>query len=95
MREEESNIGDGYWRVIGANSILIKNYIVELTSSLFIFLQKGGYIHVRCPKCNNVVYSHHQKINKSGTEIKRNYACSKCKYVFETVEHIIKTDKEE
>ena len=50
---------------------------------------------MRCPKCNNVVYSHHQKINKSGTEIKRNYACRKCKYVFETVEKIIKTDKEE
>ena len=57
--------------------------------------KKGGYIRVRCPKCNNVVYSHHQKINKSGTEIKRNYACRKCKYVFETVEQIIKTDKEE
>ena len=57
--------------------------------------QKGGYINVRCPKCNNVVYSHHQKINKSGTEIKRNYACRKCKYVFETVEQIIKTDKED
>ena len=57
--------------------------------------KKGGYISVRCPKCNNVVYSHHQKINKSGTEIKRNYACRKCKYVFETVEQIIKTDKEE
>ncbi len=24
---------------------------------------------MRCPKCNNNVYSHHQKINKSGTEI--------------------------
>ena len=57
--------------------------------------QKGDYIRMRCPKCNNVVYSHHQKINKSGTEIKRNYACRKCKYVFETVEQIIKTDKEE
>ena len=36
-----------------------------------------------------------KKINKSGTEIKRNYACRKCKYVFETIEQIIKTDKEE
>lgn len=49
-------------------------------------IKKGDYIRVRCPKCNNVVYSHHQKTNKSGTEIKRNYACRKCKYVFETVE---------
>ena len=57
--------------------------------------RKGGYIRVRCPKCNSNVYSHHQKINKSGTEIKRNYACRKCKYLFETVEQIIKTDKEE
>ena len=57
--------------------------------------EKRGYIQVRCPKCNNVVYSHHQKINKSGTEIKRNYACRKCKYVFKTIEQIIKTDKED
>ena len=57
--------------------------------------QKVGDIRMRCPKCNSNVYSHHQKINKSGTEIKRNYACRKCKYVFETVEQIIKTDKEE
>ena len=60
-----------------------------------LFFKKRGYTLVRCPKCNNVVYSHHQKINKSGTEIKRNYACRKCKYVFETAEQIIKTDKEE
>ena len=44
---------------------------------------------MRCPKCNSNVYSHHQKINKSGTEIKRDYACRKCKYVFETIEQII------
>ena len=50
---------------------------------------------MRCPKCNNVVCSDQQKIIKSGTEIKRNYACRKCKYVFETVEQIIKTDKED
>ena len=50
---------------------------------------------MRCPKCNNNVYSHHQKINKSGTEIKRYYACSKCKHVFETIEQIIKTDEED
>ena len=43
---------------------------------------------MRYPKCNGYVYSHNQKINKSGTEIRRNYACRKCKYVF-------KTDKEE
>ncbi len=50
---------------------------------------------MRCPKCNRNVYSHHQKINKAGTEIKRNYACLKCKYVFETVERIVeKEDKE-
>ena len=30
-----------------------------------------------------------------GPEIRRNYACRKCKYVFETVEQIIKTDKED
>lgn len=47
---------------------------------------------MRCPKCNSNVYSHHQKINKSGTEIKRVYACNKCKCVFETIEQIIKTD---
>ena len=57
--------------------------------------KKGCDICVRCPKCNNLVYSHNQKINNSGTEIKRNYACRKCKYVFETVEQIIKTDKED
>ena len=49
---------------------------------------------MRCPKCNSNVYSHHQKINKSGTEIKWNYACRKCKYVFETIKQIIVTDKE-
>ena len=56
-------------------------------------LQKGSDICMRCPKCNTNVYSHHQKINKSGTEIKRDYACRKCKYVFETIEQIIKIDK--
>ena len=54
---------------------------------------------MRFPKCNSNVrgnyLSYCQKTNKSGTEIKRNYACRKCKYVFETVEQIIKTDKEE
>lgn len=44
---------------------------------------------MRCPKCNSNVYSHHQKINESGTEIKRDYACRKCKYVFKTIELII------
>lgn len=48
---------------------------------------------MRCPKCNNNVYSHHQKINKSGTEIKRDYACRKCKCVFKTIEQIIKTEE--
>lgn len=48
---------------------------------------------MRCPKCNSNVYSHHQKINKSGTEIKRDYACRKCKYVFETIEQIVENDK--
>lgn len=48
---------------------------------------------MRCPKCNSNVYSHHQKINKSGTEIKRDYACRKCKYVFETIEQIIEKGK--
>ena len=72
-------------------SCIIRNTIVKNK----ICRKKGGYICVRCPKCNSNVYSHHQKINKSGTEIKRNYACRKCKYVFETVEQIIKTDKEE
>ena len=43
---------------------------------------------MRCPKCNSYVYSHHQKINKSGTEIKRDYCCRKCKYVFQTIERI-------
>ena len=48
---------------------------------------------MRCPKCNSNVYSHHQKINKSGTEIKRDYGCRKCKYVFQTIEQIINTAK--
>ena len=63
--------------------------------ALFFFYisQKGSDISMRCPKCNSNVYSHHQKINKSGTEIKRDYACRKCKYVFETIEQIIKIDK--
>ncbi len=47
---------------------------------------------MRCPKCNKCVYSHHQEINKSGTEIKRVYACLKCHYVFYTIERIIDTD---
>ena len=63
-------------------------------SIYFYFLHKGDYIYVLCPKCSNNVYSHHQKINKYGTEIKRNYACRKCKYVFETIKQIIVTDKE-
>ena len=59
--------------------------------ALFFFYisQKGSDICMRCPKCNSNVYSHHQKINKSGTEIKRDYACRKCKYVFETIEKIV------
>ena len=75
----------------------------EMVSYCFMFvceklwwtyiLQKGSDICMRCPKCNSNVYSHHQKINKSGTEIKRDYACRKCKYVFETIEQIIKIDK--
>lgn len=44
---------------------------------------------MRCPKCNANTYSHHQEIYKSGTAIKRYYACRKCKYVFETIEQII------
>lgn len=48
---------------------------------------------MRCPKCNSNARSYHQKINKSGTEIKRNYYCRKCKYVFETIEQIIETNK--
>lgn len=56
-------------------------------------LQEGGDVYMRCPKCNSNAYSHHQKINKSGTEIKRDYACRKCKYVFETIEQIVENDK--
>ena len=48
---------------------------------------------MRCPKCNSNVYSHHQKINKSGTKIKRNYFCHNCKYAFETTEQIIEKEK--
>lgn len=50
---------------------------------------------MRCPKCNSNVYSHHQKINKSGTEIKRDYCCRGCKYVFQTIEQIIAEDEKE
>ena len=66
--------------------LLSLNYVTYI-------LQKGSDICMRCPKCNSNVYSHHQKINKSGTEIKRDYACRKCKYVFETIEQIVKNDK--
>nr|DAZ47205.1 MAG TPA: Transcription factor S-II (TFIIS) [Caudoviricetes sp.] len=48
---------------------------------------------MKCPKCNSNVYSHHQKINKSRTEIVRDYGCHKCKYVFQTVERVIDTEK--
>lgn len=44
---------------------------------------------MRCPECNKNVYSHHQKINKLGTEIERVYCCKKCHYVFYTAERII------
>ena len=71
------------------------NVLAEILYYVEKRIMKGGYIRVRCPKCNSNVYSHHQKINKSGTEIKRNYACRKCRYIFETVEQIIKTDKED
>ena len=46
---------------------------------------------MRCPNCNKCVYSHHQEINKSGTEIKRVYYCKNCHYLFYTVERIIDT----
>ena len=53
---------------------------------------------MQCPKCNSNVrvncLSYCQKTNKSGADIKRNYYCRKCKYVFETVERIVKTDKQ-
>lgn len=48
---------------------------------------------MRCPECNSNVYSHHQKINKSGTEIKRNYGCRICHCQFETIERIIDSDE--
>lgn len=48
---------------------------------------------MRCPECNSNVYSHHQKINKSGTEIRRYYDCSKCNCLFETSEQIIDIDE--
>lgn len=48
---------------------------------------------MRCPNCNKNVYSHHQKINESSTEIERDYHCCKCNYVFKTIERIIETDK--
>lgn len=48
---------------------------------------------MRCPECNSNVYSHHQKINKSGTEIKRNYGCRICHCQFETIERIINSDE--
>lgn len=48
---------------------------------------------MRCSKCNSNVRSYHQKINKFGTEITRNYYCRKCKYVFETIERIVEIDE--
>ena len=48
---------------------------------------------MRCPKCNKNVYSHHQEINKSRTEVKRTYYCKKCECLFYTIEHIVEEQK--
>ena len=48
---------------------------------------------MRCPECNKNVYSHHQEINKSRTEVKRIYYCKKCECLFYTIEHIIEEQK--
>lgn len=48
---------------------------------------------MRCPKCNKIVYSHHQKTYKSGTGIMRYYACRYCKHKFETFEYILENDE--
>lgn len=49
---------------------------------------------MRCPKCNKNTYPYHQKINKSGTEIERDYHCLKCNHVFKTIERIIDTNEQ-
>ena len=46
---------------------------------------------MQCPKCKSNIYSHHQQINYASNEIKRDYCCRKCKYVFQTIERIIDT----
>ena len=48
---------------------------------------------MRCPKCNKNVYSHHQEINKSRTEVKRTYYCKKCECLFYTIERIVEEKK--
>lgn len=48
---------------------------------------------MRCPECNKNVYSHHQEINKSRTEVKRTYYCKKCECVFYTIERIIEEQR--
>ena len=48
---------------------------------------------MRCPKCNKNVYSHHQEINKSRTEVKRTYYCKKCECIFYTIERIVEEKK--
>lgn len=48
---------------------------------------------MRCPECNKNVYSHHQEINKSRTEVKRTYYCKKCECLFYTIEHIVEEQK--
>ena len=42
---------------------------------------------MRCPKCNKNMYSHHQEINKSRTEVK------KCECLFYTIERIVEEQK--
>ena len=48
---------------------------------------------MRCPECNKNVYSHHQEINKSRTEVKRTYYCKKCECLFYTLERIVEEKK--
>ena len=49
---------------------------------------------MRCPNCNKNTYQYHKKINKSGTEIERDYHCLKCNHVFKTIERIIDTNEQ-
>ena len=44
---------------------------------------------MRCPKCGENVYSHHQEIYWTKTKIMRRYGCRNCHHKFRTIERIL------